>query len=48
MIGVTGIVGGVLAIIFGIVIIARPRIVAWLVGIYFIILGVLAIIGSVI
>ena len=48
MIGVTGIVGGVLAIIFGIVIIARPKIVAWLVGIYFIILGVLAIIGSVV
>lgn len=43
---ITGLISGILAVIFGIVIIIKPKIVAWLVGIYLIILGVLAIIGS--
>jgi len=46
-IGVTGIIGGVLAIIFGLVIIFNPKLIAWLVGIYFIIMGALAIIGAI-
>jgi uncharacterized membrane protein HdeD (DUF308 family) len=45
-IGITGLIGGILAIIFGIVIIIRPQIIAWLIGIYLIIIGVLAIIGA--
>jgi uncharacterized membrane protein HdeD (DUF308 family) len=45
--GITGLIGGILAILFGIIIIIRPKIVAWLVGIYLIIMGILAIIGAV-
>jgi len=33
---------GIIAIIFGILILVRPEIVAWLVGIYLIVAGVLA------
>ncbi|MBN1191504.1 MAG: DUF3096 domain-containing protein [Dehalococcoidales bacterium] len=45
--GITGIIGGILAILFGLVIIVKPKLIAWLVGIYFIIMGVLAIIGAI-
>ena len=43
---ITGLISGILAIIFGVIIIIRPKIIAWLVGIYLIILGILAIIGA--
>ena len=33
---------GIIAIIFGVLILVRPEIVAWLVGIYLIVAGVLA------
>jgi uncharacterized membrane protein HdeD (DUF308 family) len=46
LVQVTGLIGGILAIIFGIIVIIRPKILAWLIGIYLIIVGVLAIITA--
>jgi len=45
-VGLAGLIGGALAIIFGVVVIIKPKILAWLVGIYLIVMGILAIIGS--
>ncbi len=44
---ITALISGILAVFFGIIIILKPKIIAWLVGIYLIILGVLGIIGAV-
>lgn len=39
---ISGIIGGVLAIVAGIIVIIKPQIIAWVVGIYLIIFGVFA------
>lgn len=39
---ISGLVGGILAIIAGIIIIVWPRIIAWIIGIYLIVGGALA------
>lgn len=44
---VSGLVGGLISIFFGIAVIAWPRVVAYLVGGYFILVGVLAVVASV-
>ena len=44
VLGIAGLVGGILAIIFGIIVIIKPKILAWLIGIYFIIAGILALV----
>ncbi|MBP1707641.1 MAG: hypothetical protein H6Q39_1365 [Chloroflexi bacterium] len=44
---ITGLVGGILAILAGIIVIIWPRIIAYIIGIYLIIIGILAVISSV-
>jgi len=44
---VSGIIGGVLAIIAGIIVIIWPRIIAWVLGIYLIIMGIFAILAAI-
>jgi hypothetical protein len=41
-----GLIGGILTIVVGIVIIIWPRIIAYIIGIYFIVIGILAIISA--
>lgn len=43
---IPGLILGLLAIIFGILIITMPKLLKWLVGLYFIILGISTIIGA--
>ena len=43
--GVTGMVAAILTIIFGILVIVFPDLIAWLVGIYLIIVGLIDLIG---
>lgn len=43
--GITGITAAVLMIVFGVLVIAYPHLIAWLVGIYLIIVGVVNLIG---
>ncbi|MGD1118141.1 MAG: DUF3096 domain-containing protein [Dehalococcoidales bacterium] len=42
----SGLVGGILAVLAGIVIIIWPRIIAYIIGIYLIVVGILAVIAS--
>jgi uncharacterized membrane protein HdeD (DUF308 family) len=44
---ISGLVAGILAVLAGIVVIIWPRIIAYIVGIYFIIAGIIAIIAAV-
>lgn len=44
--GGSGLVAGIISILVGIIIIIWPRIIAYVIGIYLIIVGILAIIGS--
>jgi uncharacterized membrane protein HdeD (DUF308 family) len=37
---------GIISILFGILVIVKPKIIAWVVGIYFIIIGVLWVINA--
>jgi len=43
--GVTGLTAAVLMIIFGILVIAFPHLISWLVGIYLIVVGIVNFIG---
>ena len=43
---ISGIIGGILAIIAGILVLIWPKILAWVVGIYFIIFGVFAVLAA--
>jgi uncharacterized membrane protein HdeD (DUF308 family) len=45
-VAITGLIGGILAIAAGVVVIVWPKILAYIIGIYFIILGILAIIAA--
>ena len=45
-VAITGLIGGILAIAAGIIVIIWPRILAYIIGIYFIIVGILAIIAA--
>lgn len=44
-VGVTGLTAAILMIIFGILVIAFPNLIAWLVGIYLIVVGMVNLIG---
>ena len=44
---ISGVVGGILAVVGGIIVIIRPQIIAWVVGIYLIIFGAFAILAAV-
>ena len=43
---ISGIIGGILAVVAGIIVIIKPQIIAWVVGIYLIIFGALAILAA--
>jgi uncharacterized membrane protein HdeD (DUF308 family) len=45
-VAISGLIGGILAIFAGIIIIVWPRIIAYIIGFYFIIVGILAIISA--
>jgi uncharacterized membrane protein HdeD (DUF308 family) len=38
---------GIISILFGILVIVKPKIIAWVVGIYFIVIGVLWVINAI-
>ena len=38
---ISGLVTAILAIVFGIIILIKPQIIAWLIGIYLIIIGIM-------
>ena len=44
---ISGVIGGVLAIIAGIVVIIKPQIIAWVLGIYLVIFGAFAVLAAV-
>ncbi len=46
LIAISGLIGGILAILAGIIIIIWPRIIAYIVGFYLIIIGILAVIAA--
>jgi uncharacterized membrane protein HdeD (DUF308 family) len=46
ILGVGGLIGGIITLIVGIIILAWPRILAYVIGIWFIIVGILAIIAA--
>ncbi len=39
--GITGLVAAIIAIVFGIIVLIKPRVLAYLIGIYLIIIGVI-------
>ena len=43
---ISGLIGGILAIIAGVVVLVKPKILAWVVGIFLIIFGVSAVIAA--
>ena len=43
--GITGMVAAILTIVFGILVILFPNLIAWLVGIYLIVVGLIDLIG---
>ena len=45
-VAISGLIGGILAILAGIIIMVWPRIIAYIIGFYFIIVGILAVIAS--
>jgi len=45
LLSISGIIGGALAIVAGIIVIIKPQIIAWVVGIYLIIFGAFAILA---
>jgi len=46
ILGISGLIGGILAILFGIFILIFPRILNYLVAFYFIIIGIIMLIGA--
>lgn len=43
---ISGVIGGILAILAGIIVIIKPQIIAWVVGIYLIIFGAFAVLAA--
>ena len=43
---ISGVIGGILAVVAGIIVIIKPQIIAWVVGIYLIIFGALAVLAA--
>lgn len=46
-VGVTGIVAAILMIIFGILVIAFPTLIAWIIGLYLIVVGLVNLVGHI-
>jgi len=43
---ISGFVGGIITIIVGLIITFRPRLVAYVIGLYLIIIGIIAVVGA--
>ena len=43
---ISGLIGGILAIIAGIVVLIKPQIIAWVIGIFLIIFGISAVVAA--
>jgi uncharacterized membrane protein HdeD (DUF308 family) len=43
---ISGLLGGIISIVFGIVVIVWPRVLAYVIGIWLILIGVIAVINS--
>ena len=43
---ISGLIGGILAIIAGILVLIKPKVLAWVVGIYLIVFGIFAIMAA--
>ena len=43
---ISGVIGGVLAVIAGVIVLIKPQILAWVVGIYLIVFGALALLAG--
>ena len=46
MLGMGGIIGGIITLVLGVIILVWPRLISTIIGIWLIIVGILAIIGS--
>ena len=46
-VGITGIVAAVLMIVFGILVIVFPDLIAWIIGIYLIVVGLVNLVGHI-
>ncbi len=46
ILGVGGLIGGIITLIVGIIILAWPRIIAYVIGIWLIIVGILAVVAA--
>jgi uncharacterized membrane protein HdeD (DUF308 family) len=44
---ISGLIGGILAIIAGIIVLIQPKIIAWVIGIYLIVFGAFAVLAVV-
>lgn len=44
---ISGLIGGILAIIAGIVVLVKPQILAWVVGIFLVIFGISAVLAAI-
>lgn len=47
VLGVGGLIGGIITLIVGIIILVRPRVIAYVIGLWLIIVGVIAIANSI-
>ena len=44
---ISGIIGGILAILAGIIVLVKPQIIAWVIGIFLILFGISAILAAI-
>jgi uncharacterized membrane protein HdeD (DUF308 family) len=44
---ISGVIGGIIAIIAGVIVLIKPQILAWVVGIFLIIFGVSAVLAAI-
>ena len=47
ILGIGGLVGGIITLIVGIIVLVRPRFLAYIIGIWLIIVGIIAIVNSI-
>lgn len=47
MTAISGIIGGILAIIAGIIVLVKPQIITWVVGIFLILFGISAVLAAI-
>ena len=43
---ISGLIGGILAVIAGIIVLVKPKVLAWVVGIYLIVFGIFAVMAA--